>query len=159
MFKKNGIEPLAQHVYLSSPTMHGEEFQYMKEAYDTNWMSTVGANINEVEKCASEKIGCNHAVALSSGTAALHMAIKLAGMDLYGQPEVGHGALEGKRVFCSDMTFAATVNPVVYEGGIPVFIDTERDTWNMDPVVLEKAFEIYPEVKLVVVAHLYGTPG
>ena len=125
MFKKNGIEPLAQHVYLSSPTMHGEEFQYMKEAYDTNWMSTVGANINEVEKCASEKIGCKHAVALSSGTAALHMAIKLAGMDLYGQPEVGHGALEGKRVFCSDMTFAATVNPVVYEGGIPVFIDTE----------------------------------
>ena len=87
------------------------------------------------------------------------MAIKLAGMDLYGQPEVGHGALEGKRVFCSDMTFAATVNPVVYEGGIPVFIDTERDTWNMDPVALEKAFEIYPEVKLVVVAHLYGTPG
>ena len=159
MFKKNGIESLAQHVYLSSPTMHGEEFQYMKEAYDTNWMSTVGANINEVEKCASEKIGCKHAVALSSGTAALHMAIKLAGMDLYGQPEVGHGALEGKRVFCSDMTFAATVNPVVYEGGIPVFIDTERDTWNMDPVALEKAFEIYPEVKLVVVAHLYGTPG
>lgn len=159
MFKKNGIEPLEQHVYLSSPTMHGEEFQYMKEAYDTNWMSTVGANINEVEKCASEKIGCNHAVALSSGTAALHMAIKLAGMDLYGQPEVGHGALEGKRVFCSDMTFAATVNPVVYEGGIPVFIDTERDTWNMDPAALEKAFEIYPEVKLVVVAHLYGTPG
>ena len=159
MFKKNGIEPLEQHVYLSSPTMHGEEFQYMKEAYDTNWMSTVGANINEVEKCASEKIGCNHAVALSSGTAALHMAIKLAGMDLYGQPEIGHGALEGKRVFCSDMTFAATVNPVVYEGGIPVFIDTERDTWNMDPAALEKAFEIYPEVKLVVVAHLYGTPG
>jgi len=159
MFKKNGIEPLAQHIYLSSPTMHGEEFQYMKEAYDTNWMSTVGANINEVEKCASEKIGCNHAVALSSGTAALHMAIKLAGMDLYGQPEVGHGALEGKRVFCSDMTFAATVNPVVYEGGIPVFIDTERDTWNMDPAALEKAFEIYPEVKLVVVAHLYGTTG
>ena len=159
MFKSTGIKPLDQHVYLSSPTMHGEEFQYMKEAYDTNWMSTVGANINEVEKCASEKIGCKHAVALSSGTAALHMAIKLAGMDLYGQPEVGHGALEGKRVFCSDMTFAATVNPVVYEGGIPVFIDTERDTWNMDPVALEKAFEIYPEVKLVVVAHLYGTPG
>ena len=139
--------------------MHGEEFQYMKEAYDTNWMSTVGTNINEVEKNACEKIGCKHAVALSAGTAALHMAIKLAGMDVYGQPEVGHGALEGKRVFCSDMTFAATVNPVVYEGGIPVFIDTERDTWNMDPVALEKAFEIYPEVKVVVVAHLYGTPG
>ena len=159
MFKSTGMKPLDQHVYLSSPTMHGEEFQYMKEAYDTNWMSTVGANINEVEKIACEKIGCKHAVALSAGTAALHMAIKLAGMDLYGQPEIGHGALEGKRVFCSDMTFAATVNPVVYEGGIPVFIDTERDTWNMDPVALEKAFEIYPEVKVVVVAHLYGTPG
>ena len=159
MFKSTGMKPLDHHVYLSSPTMHGEEFQYMKEAYDTNWMSTVGANINEVEKIACEKIGCKHAVALSAGTAALHMAIKLAGMDVYGQPEIGHGALEGKRVFCSDMTFAATVNPVVYEGGIPVFIDTERDTWNMDPVALEKAFEIYPEVKVVVVAHLYGTPG
>ena len=159
MFKSTGMKPLDQHVYLSSPTMHGEEFRYMKEAYDTNWMSTVGANINEVEKNACEKIGCKHAVALSAGTAALHMAIKLAGMDVYGQPVVGHGALEGKKVFCSDMTFAATVNPVVYEGGIPVFIDTERDTWNMDPVALEKAFEIYPEVKVVVVAHLYGTPG
>lgn len=147
MYKSTGMKPLDQHVYLSSPTMHGEEFQYMKEAYDTNWMSTVGANINEVEKNACEKIGCKHAVALSAGTAALHMAIKLAGMDVYGQPEIGHGALEGKKVFCSDMTFAATVNPVVYEGGIPVFIDTERDTWNMDPVALEKAFEIYPEVK------------
>lgn len=159
MFKSTGMKPLDQHVYLSSPTMHGEEFQYIKEAYDTNWMSTVGANINEVEKIACEKIGCKYAVALSAGTAALHMAIKLAGMDVYGQPEIGHGALEGKKVFCSDMTFAATVNPVVYEGGIPVFIDTERDTWNMDPVALEKAFEIYPEVKVVVVAHLYGTPG
>ena len=159
MFKSTGMKPLDQHVYLSSPTMHGEEFQYMKEAYDTNWMSTVGANINEVERIACEKIDCKYAVALSAGTAALHMAIKLAGMDVYGQPEVGHGALEGKRVFCSDMTFAATVNPVVYEGGIPVFIDTERDTWNMDPIALEKAFEIYPEVKVVVVAHLYGTPG
>ena len=159
MFKLTGMKPLDQHVYLSSPTMHGEEFQYMKEAYDTNWMSTVGANINEVERIACEKIDCKYAVALSAGTAALHMAIKLAGMDVYGQPEVGHGALEGKRVFCSDMTFAATVNPVVYEGGIPVFIDTERDTWNMDPIALEKAFEIYPEVKVVVVAHLYGTPG
>ena len=77
----------------------------------------------------------------------------------YGMPKVGHGALEGKKVFCSDMTFDATVNPVVYEGGEPVFIDTEYDTWNMDPVALEKAFEIYPDTKVVVVAHLYGTPG
>ena len=159
MFNRAEIKPLDQHVYLSSPTMHGGELQYMKEAYDTNWMSTVGVNINEVEKIACEKIGCNYAIALSAGTAALHMAVKLAGLAVYGQSAVGHGALEGKRVFSSDMTFAATINPVVYEGGIPVFIDTERDTWNMDPVALEKAFEIYPDVKIVVVAHLYGTPG
>ena len=146
-------------VWLSSPTMHGDELKYMKEAYETNWMSTVGANINEIEKQVCEYIGCKDAVALSAGTAALHMCMKLAGIHAYGQPDVGHGALEGKKVFCSDMTFDATVNPVVYEGGIPVFIDTEYDTWNMDPVALEKAFEIYPDVKVVVVAHLYGTPG
>ena len=87
------------------------------------------------------------------------MAVKLAGLDAYGMPEVGHGALAGKKVFCSDMTFDATVNPVVYEGGVQVFIDTEYDTWNMDPVVLKKAFELYPDVKVVVTAHLYGTPG
>lgn len=146
-------------VWLSSPTMHGDELKYMKEAYETNWMSTVGANINEIEKQVCEYIGCKDAVALSAGTAALHMCMKLAGIHVYGQPDVGHGALEGKKVFCSDMTFDATVNPVVYEGGIPVFIDTEYDTWNMDPVALEKAFEIYPDVRVVVVAHLYGTPG
>lgn len=139
--------------------MHGEELRYMAEAYETNWMSTVGANINEVERIAAEKAEVKYAVALSCCTAALHLAVKLAGEKLYGKPAVGHGAVEGKRVFCSDMTFAATLNPVVYEGGIPVFIDTERDTWNMDPVALEKAFAIYPEVKLVVVAHLYGFPG
>ena len=134
-------------VWLSSPTMHGEEMEYVKEAYDTNWMSTVGKNINEVEKITCEKIGCKYAVALSAGTAALHLAVKAAGV----RP--------GDKVFCSDMTFDATVNPVVYEGGIPVFIDSEYETWNMDPIALEKAFEIYPEVKVVVVAHLYGTPG
>ena len=134
-------------IWLSSPTMHGDELKYMKEAYDTNWMSTVGANINEVEKQICEKVGCKYAVALSAGTAALHLAIKLAGVK------------RGDKVFCSDMTFDATVNPVVYEGGEPVFIDTEYDTWNMDPVALEKAFEIYPQVKVVVMAHLYGTPG
>ena len=141
------IKPLEKKVWLSSPTMHGEEIKYVTEAYETNWMSTVGANINEVEKIACEKIGCKYSVALATGTSALHLAIKLAGVK------------PGDKVFCSDMTFAATVNPVVYEGGIPVFIDTEYDTWNMDPVALEKAFEIYPEVKVVVVAHLYGTPG
>lgn len=141
------IKPFESKVWLSSPTMHGDELRYMTEAYETNWMSTVGANINEIEKQICEKVGCGHAVALASGTSALHLAMKLAGIK------------PGDKVFCSDMTFDATVNPVVYEGGVPVFIDTERDTWNMDPVALEKAFELYPEVKVVVVAHLYGTPG
>ena len=153
------IKPFEKKVYLSSPTMHGDELKFMQEAYETNWMSTVGANINESEKMIAEKIGCKDAVALSSGTAALHLAIKLAGERLYGQPKTGHGVLEGKRVFCSDMTFDATVNPVAYEGGEAVYIDTEADTWNMCPKALEKAFEIYPDVKLVVIAHLYGTPG
>ena len=153
------IKPFEKKIYLSSPTMHGDEIKYIQEAYDTNWLSTVGANINAVEEMICDKIGCKNAVGLSAGTAALHLAIKLAGEKLYGQARVGHGVLEGKKVFCSDMTFDATVNPVAYEGGEAVFIDTEYDTWNMDPVALEKAFEIYPDVKLVVVAHLYGTPG
>ena len=122
-------------------------------------MSTVGKNIDEIERLIADKVGVKYAVALSAGTAALHLAMKLAGEAVYGQTEIGKGALCGRKVFCSDMTFDATVNPVVYEGGIPVFIDTERDTWNMDPVALEKAFEIYPEVRVIVVAHLYGTPG
>ena len=158
MFTKE-FPKFTNKVYLSSPTMHGDEIKYVQEAYDTNWMSTVGANINEVERIAAEKSEVKYAVALSAGTASLHLSMKLAGIDAYGMPMVGHGALEGHRVFCTDMTFDATVNPIVYEGGIPVFIDTEPDTWNMDPVALEKAFEIYPEVKVVVCAHLYGTPG
>ncbi|WP_020223833.1 DegT/DnrJ/EryC1/StrS family aminotransferase [Holdemania massiliensis] len=141
------MEPFKEKVWLSSPTMHGKELKYMQEAYEKNWMSTVGENINIVEQLACEKVGCRYAVALSAGTAALHMAVKLAGVK------------PGEKVFCSDLTFDATVNPVVYEGGVPVFIDTEYETWNMDPVALEKAFEIYPEVRVVVVAHLYGTPG
>ncbi len=153
------IKPFDKKVYLASPTMHGEELKYMTEAYQTNWMSTVGENVNEVERIAAEKSQMKYAVALSSCTAALHLCVKSAGEKLYGKPSVGHGALEGKRVFCSDMTFDATLNPVVYEGGVPVFIDTEADSWNMDPVSLEKAFEIYPEVKLVVCAELYGFPG
>ena len=159
MFKGNDIKPFESKVWLSSPTMHGEEIKYMTEAYETNWMSTVGKNINEVERLVAEYIGVKYAVAVSAGTASLHQTMKLAGIDAYGMPEVGHGALEGKKVFCTDMTFDATVNPVAYEGGIPVFIDTERKSWNMDPEALEKAFEIYPDVKVVVVAHLYGTPG
>lgn len=157
--RKDGFQPFESKVWLASPTMHGEEQKWVDEAIQTNWVSTVGANINEVEKMTAQKIGCRYAVALSSGTAALHLAIKLCAEKLYGQPKVGHGSLEGHKVFCSDMTFDATVNPVAYEGGEAVFIDTERDTWNMDPKALEKAFEIYPDVKLIVVAHLYGTPG
>ena len=141
------MKPFENKVWLSSPTMHGEELKYVTEAYETNWMSTVGKNINEVERLICEKVGCKYSVALSAGTAALQMTVKLAGVK------------PGDKVFCSDMTFDATVNPVVYEGGVPVFIDTEYDTWNMDPVALEKAFELYPDVRVVVVAHLYGTPG
>lgn len=157
--KSNDIVPFEKKLWLSSPTMHGSELEYMKEAFETNWMSTVGKNIDEVERITAEYIGRKYSVGLSCGTSALHMCVKLAGEKLYGQPQIGHGSLEGKRVFCSDMTFDATVNPVTYEGGIPVFIDTEYDTWNMDPRALEKAFDIYPEVKLIVIAHLYGTPG
>mgnify|MGYP004532948139 FL=1 len=153
------LKPFESKVWLSSPTMHGQEQQWVDEAIRTNWVSTVGENINAAEKGAAEKIGRKYAVGLSSGTAALHLAIRLCGEKLYGMPRVGHGALEGRRVFCSDMTFDATVNPVAYEGGEAIFIDTEYDTWNMDPAALEKAFEIYPDTRLVVVAHLYGTPG
>ncbi len=157
--RKADIKPFEKKVWLASPTMHGDEIKYITEAYETNWMSTVGANINEVERIAAQKAGVKYAVALSCCTAALHLCVKFAGERLYGKPAIGHGAVEGKRVFCSDMTFDATLNPVVYEGGIPVFIDTERDTWNMDPEALEKAFQIYPEVRLVVAAHLYGFPS
>lgn len=141
------LKKFEKKVWLSSPTMHGDELKWMQDAFEKNWMTTAGENINVLEKIIAEKIGVKYAVALSSGTAALHLSMKIAGIT------------PGKKVFCSDVTFSATVNPVVYEGGKPVFIDTERDTWNMDPVALEKAFEIYPEVKHVVVANLYGTPG
>ena len=141
------FKPFQNKVWLSSPTMHGEELEYIIEAYSTNWMSTVGANINEVEKLTNNYIGCKYSVALSAGTSALHIAMKLAGVK------------QGDYVFCSDMTFSATVNPVVYEGGIPVFIDSEYETWNMDSKALEKAFELYPDVKVVVIANLYGIPA
>ena len=154
-----GIEPFEKKIWLSSPTMHGEEQKWINDAFDKNWITTAGENINEIEKQIAAKIGRKYAVALSCGTAALHLDIKLAAQKLYGMQPVGHGSLEGKRVFCSDMTFDATLNGVLYENGTPVFIDTEYDSWNMDPVALAKAFEMYPDVKLIVVAHLYGTPG
>lgn len=160
MFKRKGeIKPFEFKVWLASPTMHGEELKWVANAIETNWVSTVGQNINEVEKQICNFIGCKYAVGLSCGTAALHLAVKLLGEKLYGAPKIGHGTLEGHKVFCSDMTFDATVNPVAYEGGELVFIDTEYDTWNMDPAALERAFDLYPDVKLIVVVHLYGTPG
>ena len=154
-----GIEKFDRKVWLSSPTMHGDEQRWVDEAIQTNWVSTVGQNINVVEQEIASYLGIPHAVALSCGTAALHLAIKLAGEKLYGAPRPGHGTLEGRKVFCSDTTFDATVNPAAYEGAELVFIDTEYDTWNMDPVALSRAFELYPDVRLIVVAHLYGTPG
>ena len=153
------IRPFSEKIWLSSPTMHGDEAKYMMEAYDTNWMSTVGKNLNEIEKQIADFIGVKYAVALSAGTAALHLATKLAGEKIYGQARPYEGTLHSRKILCSDMTFDASINPVAYEDGEAVFIDTEYDTWNMDPVALEKAFELYPEAKIVVIAHLYGTPG
>ncbi|HFI0701061.1 TPA: DegT/DnrJ/EryC1/StrS family aminotransferase [Streptococcus suis] len=141
------VTPFENKVWLASPTMHGDELAYMKEAYDTNWMTTAGSNINALEEIITEYTKSEQVVALSSGTSALHLAMKLAGIK------------NGDYVFCSDVTFSATVNPITYEGGIPVFIDSEYETWNMDPEALEKAFEIYPNVKVVVLVHLYGVPA
>lgn len=148
-----------KRIFLSTATMHGEELAYIKEAFDTNWVTTVGKNIDEVEKTVAEYVGAKYAVALSAGTAALHLATKLAGEKLYGQPKPNHGTLQGHKVFATDVTFDASINPVAYEDGEAVFIDSEYDTWNMDPEALKKAFEIYPDVKLVVMVHLYGTPA
>ena len=128
------LTPFASKIWLASPTMHGEELQYMQEAYTTNWMSTVGKNINEIEDQVAKYVGVKHAVALSAGTASLHLATKLAGERLYGQARPNKGTLEGHTVFASDMTFDASINPIAYEDGEAVFIDTEEDTWNMDPV-------------------------
>ena len=154
-----GITPLQNKLWLASPTMHGDEQRWVDEAIRTNWVSTVGANIDAVEEQLAKYVGVQYAVGLSCGTAALHLATKLAGERLYGQAKPNQGTLQGHRVFCSDMTFDASINPVAYEDGEAIFIDTEPDTWNMSPEALEKAFELYPDVRLVVVAHLYGTPG
>ncbi|MEA4964580.1 MAG: aminotransferase class I/II-fold pyridoxal phosphate-dependent enzyme [Oscillospiraceae bacterium] len=134
-------------IWLSSPTMHGDEMKYIQEAFNTNWVAPLGPNVNAFEKEMAAYVGVKHAAALVSGTAALHLAIKLA--------EVKPGDV----VFCSDLTFSATVNPVSYENGVQVFIDSERETWNMDPRALEKAFEKYPDCKVVIAANLYGTPA
>ena len=138
---------MAERIYLSSPTMHGEEQIYIKEAFDTNWVAPLGKNVDEFEKEMAAYVGVKHAAALTAGTAALHLAVKLAGVK------------RGDKVFCSDLTFSATVNPVSYEGGEQVFIESERETWNMDPQALERAFGKYPECRCVIVANLYGTPA
>lgn len=136
-----------KRIYLASPTMHGEEQLFIKEAFDTNWIAPLGANVDAFEREMAEYLGIGYATALVSGTSAIHLALKLAGVKL------------GEIVFCSDLTFAATVNPVSYEGAVQVFIDSERDTWNMDPRALEKAFQKYPDCKCVIVVNLYGTPA
>lgn len=141
------FEPFEKKIWLATATKHDEELKYIQEAFDTNWITTEGTNLVEIERQMSEKVGCKYVVALSCGTAALHLAVKLAGVK------------EGDTVFCTDMTFDATVNAIVYEKAIPVFIDTEYDTWNMDPVALEKAFELYPDTKVIMVVNLYGTPA
>ena len=141
------FKPFGNKIWLASPTMHGDEQKFVQEAFDTNWVSTVGANLNELEKNICKYVGCKYAVALASGTSALHLAVKLAGVKA------------GDKVFCSDLTFSATVNPVLYEKGTPIFIDSERDTWNLNPAALERAFKIFPDVKVVIVANLYGTPA
>ncbi len=141
------IEAFKKKIWLSTATKHDDEMKYIQEAFDTNWITTEGTNIVEIERQVCEKVGCKYAVGLTNGTAALHLAVKLAGVK------------EGDTVFCTDLTFYASVNAIVYEKAIPVFIDTEYATWNMDPVALEKAFELYPETKVIMVVNLYGTPA
>jgi len=134
-----------KRIYLSCPTMHGEEQKFVQEAFDTNWVAPLGPNVNAFEKELAEYVGIPYASALSAGSAAIHLALKIIGV----QP--------GDIVFSTDMTFAATCNPIMIEKAIPVFIDSEEDTWNMSPEALKKAFEKYPNPKAVVIAHLYGT--
>lgn len=141
------FEAFKNRIWLATATKHEDEIKYIQEAFDTNWITTEGTNIVEIERRISEKVGCKYAVALSSGTAALHLAVKLAGVKA------------GDTVFCTDMTFSATVNAILYEDAVPVFIDSEYDTWNIDPMALEKAFELYPDTKAIMVVNLYGTPA
>lgn len=136
-----------KRIYLSSPTMHGDEQRFVQEAFDTNWVAPLGPNVNAFEKEMAEYVGIAHASALSAGTAAIHLALRILGIG------------EGDVVFVPSLTFSATCNPIVYEKAVPVFIDSERDTWNMSPQALEKAFAKYPDVKAVIAVHLYGTPA
>lgn len=136
-----------KRIYLSSPTMHGDEQRFVAEAFETNWVAPLGPNVNNFETELAAYTGCGYAAALSAGTAAIHLGLKLLGV---GQGDV---------VFVSSLTFSASCNPIVYEKAVPVLIDSEPDTWNMSPAALERAFEKYPAPKAVVVVHLYGTPA
>lgn len=136
-----------KRIYLASPTMHGEEQEFIREAFDTNWVAPLGPNVNAFEKELADYVGIPYASALSAGTAAIHLALRILGIG------------EGDVVFVPSLTFSATCNPIVYEKGTPVFIDSETETWNMDPQALKKAFEKYPNPKAVIVVHLYGTPA
>ena len=136
-----------KRIYLSSPTMHGDEQRFVNEAFETNWVAPLGPNVNNFESEIEDYTKCGYAAALSSGTAAIHLGLKLLGVK------------QGDIVFASSLTFSASCNPIVYEKAIPVFIDSEPDTWNMSPQALEKAFEKYPHPKAVVLVHLYGTPA
>ena len=136
-----------KRIYLSSPTMHGEEQDFIKEAFDTNWVAPLGPNVNNFEKELAAYTGAGHAAALSAGTAAIHLALRILGIG------------EGDIVFAPSLTFSATCNPIVYEKATPVFIDSETDTWDMDPEALRRAFEKYPNPKAVIVVHLYGNPA
>lgn len=136
-----------KRIYLSCPTMHGEEQEFIKEAFDTNWVAPLGPNVNAFEKEMVSYTGAGHASALSAGTAAIHLALRCLGIG------------EGDIVFAPSLTFSATCNPIVYEKATPVFIDSETDTWNMSPKALRRAFEKYPDAKAVIVVHLYGTPA
>ncbi len=141
------FEAFEKTICLATPTKRDDEIKYIQEAFDTNWITTEGTNLVEIERQVCEKIGCKYAVSLTNGTAALHLAVKLAGVK------------EGDTVFCTDVTFGATVNAIIYEKAKPIFIDIEYDTWNMDPVALERAFELYPDTKVIMVVNLYGTPA
>lgn len=136
-----------EKIWLSSPTMHGEEQEFVKDAFDTNWVAPLGPHVNELEKEVCEYLRAGHAAALSAGTAALHLAIRMLGIG------------EGDIVLCQDLTFAASCNPVTYEKAVPVFVDSETETWNMSPEALRKALRKYPEAKAVVAVDLYGTPA
>ena len=137
------------HIYLASPHMseEGYEQKYVKEAFDTNWIAPLGKNVNEFEKELASYVGAKDGAALCTGSAAIHLALKAAGVK------------EGDIVFCQDLTFSATVNPVIYEKAVPVFIDSDYETWNMSAEALERAFEKYPDVKAVMPVHLYGLPA